>query len=116
MFGALPVLRALRLTYHYDCARIIEVMSRSLTVLGLDGSSSIRSGFLAQNATSHLATLCEMLPDRCPQPAHVRLSTYREIADEDQRGRCGTLSIRNHAALEHLSSIIKDTLITGCVA
>lgn len=46
----------------------------------------------------------------------VRLNMDQRIVGEDHMGRCGTLSIDTHVALESLSSVIKDTLVTGCVA
>lgn len=41
---------------------------------------------------------------------------FRRVIDKDVMGRCGTLSIHNHAALKYQSSKIKDTLVTGCAA
>lgn len=46
----------------------------------------------------------------------VHLNMDQRIVGEDHMGRCGTLSIDTHVALESLSSKIKDTLVTGCVA
>lgn len=45
MSGALPVLKALKLSHWYDCARLIEKMPRSLTVLSPDGGGSVDGSF-----------------------------------------------------------------------
>ena len=115
MFGALPVLKVLRLMYWYDCARLIENMPRSLTVLSLDGGACITSGFPSTAQDKSLGHALRKLPDRCPQLAHVRLQIDQRVEDQDRMGRCGTLSIHTHAALEYLSSRILDTFVASCV-
>lgn len=115
LFGALPVLRFLSLIYPYDCSRMIENVPRSLTVLSLNGSAYARHYPTLQQDKS-LGHALMKLPNRCPQLAHVRLELVQRVEDQDHMGRCGTLSIHNHAAVEYLSSNIKDTLATICVA
>lgn len=120
IFRALPVLKILSLTYNYDCARLIENMPRSLTVLSLNGGAYTR-GYpnIVYPSLVQDKSLCHALrklPDRCPKLAHVRLEMYQRVEDEDHMGRCGMLSIRNHAALEYVSSKIKDTFVASCVA
>lgn len=99
MFGALPVLKTLNLSHWYDGARLIEKMPRSLTVLSLDGGGSVDGNFYGTVQDESLGHALRRLPDRCPQLAHVRLNMFRRVVDKDVMGRCGTLSITNHAAL-----------------
>ena len=56
------------------------------------------------------------LPDRCPILAHLRLHINQRVENQDHMGRCGMLSIHTHAALEYVSSMIKDTFFASCVA
>ena len=114
MFEALHVLKALSLTYWHDCARLIESMPRSLTVLSLSGSATTWSP--NEVSDKPLGHALRNLPDRCPHLAHVRLQMMQTVVDEEHLGGCGTLSIDTHAALEYMSSKIKDTLVMGCVA
>ena len=116
MFGALPVLKFLSMTYCYDFARLVEIVPRSLTVLSLDGGACFSNPSVDQEQDKSLGDALRKLPDRCPQLAHVLLKTYQTVEDQDQMGRCGTLSIHNHAALEYVSSNIKDTFVASCVA
>lgn len=90
-------------------------MPRSLTVLSLDGGSYTR-GYPGVEQDKSLGHALRKLPNRCPQLAHVRLQLEQRVEDQDHMGRCGKLSIHNHAALEYVSSNIKDTFITSCVA
>lgn len=114
MFEALHVLKALSLTYWHDCARLFESMPRSLTVLSLSGSATTWSP--NEVSDEPLGHALRNLPDRCPHLAHVRLQMMQTVVNEEHLGRCGTLSIDTHAALEYMSSKIKDTLVMGCVA
>lgn len=113
MFAALPILKVLNLRHWDDCARLIENMPRGLRVLSLSGGAN---GTRFPRTDESLGHALRKLPDRCPQLAHVRLTMDQRIVGEDHMGRCGTLSIHTHAALEYLSSKIKDTFVTGCVA
>ena len=115
LFGALPVLKALRLGYWQDCAKLIENMPRSLTVLDLNGGGATGDGFPSTAQDQSLGHALRKLPDRCPQLAHLRLCMCQSVADEDYMGRCGSLSIHNPAALKYLSSRIHDTFIPICV-
>lgn len=109
MFETLPKLKALSLHHRYDCARLLENMPRSLTVLSLTGGAQDTSIPYPIRTDESLGHALRKLPYRCPQLAHVRLNMVQKIVDEDQMGRCGMLSIHTHAALECLSSKIKDT-------
>lgn len=118
MLGALPVLKALKLTYYpwwFDCARVLEKFPRSLIVLSINaGAKATRDpGTVKDGSLDHAL---RKLPERCPQLAHVRLFMDQRVVAKDQLSRCGTLSIDTHAALDYLSSRIKDTFIPGCVA
>lgn len=115
MFRALPVLKFLSLNYHYDCAGLIENMPRSLTVLSLDGGAC-RRGYPSIAQDKSLGHALRKLPHRCPKLAHLRLQMYQVVENQDHMGRCGLLSIHNHAALEFVSSSIKDTFVASCVA
>ena len=91
-------------------------MPRSLTVLSLDGGACTGYPSIEQEQDKSLGHALRKLPDRCPQLAHVLLKIYQTVEDQDHMGRRGTLSVHNHAALEYVSSNIKDTFVTNCVA
>ncbi len=116
IFGALPVLKALKLSYWRYCAKLIENMPRSLTVLDLNGGGATGDDFPNTAQDRSLGHALRKLPDRCPQLAHVRLAMCQRVADEQDMGRCRTLSIHNHAAVKHVSSRIHDTFVPFCVA
>ncbi len=116
MFEALPVLKALHLSHWHDCARLLENMPRSLTFLSLDGGDASCMTVPSTAQDEALGYALRKLPVRCPRLAHVRLFMRQKIADEDEMGRCGMLSMRTHAALEHLSSRIEDTFFPSCMA
>ncbi len=116
MFGALPVLKALHLSHWHDCARLLENMPRSLTVLSLDGGELSHESVPSAAQDEALGYALRKLPARCPRLAHVRLFMDQRVADQDDMGRCGKLSIRTHAALEYLSSRIEDTFFPACMA